>query len=92
MATRVYMLIGCTAAGKGKVGLELARRMDGEIVSVDSMKIYRRMDIGTNKPSAEARRLVPHALFGIVEPRDSYRLGRFVADAAREMAASTSRG
>lgn len=92
MATRVYMLIGCTAAGKGKVGLELARRMDGEIVSVDSMKIYRRMDIGTNKPSAEARRLVPHHLIDIVEPSESYSLGRFVADADRAIADITSRG
>lgn len=78
---RVYVLIGCTAAGKGKVGLELARRMNGEIVSIDSMKIYRRMDIGTNKPSAEARQLIPHHLIDIVEPSAAYSLGRFVEDA-----------
>lgn len=83
MAVRVYLLIGCTAAGKGRVGLELARRIGGEIVSVDSMKIYRRMDIGTNKPSRKARQVVPHHLIDIVEPSESYSLGRFVEDADR---------
>lgn len=92
MATRVYLLIGCTAAGKGRVGMELARRMDGEIISVDSMKIYRRMDIGTNKPSPEVRRLVPHHLIDIVEPSESYSLGRFVADADRAIADIAGRG
>jgi len=90
MAIRLNMLIGCTASGKSRVGLELARRMGGEIVSIDSMKIYRRMDIGTAKPSAEARREIPHHLIDIVEPADSFNLGSYVAaaDAAiRDIAA-----
>lgn len=78
MAIRVYMLIGCTASGKSRVGLELARRMGGEIVSIDSMKIYRRMDIGTAKPSAEARRETPHHLIDVVEPSEAFSLGRYV--------------
>jgi tRNA dimethylallyltransferase len=84
MAIRVNLLVGCTASGKSRVGLELARRMGGEIVSVDSMKIYRRMDIGTAKPSAEARREIPHHLIDVVEPSESFSLGRYVetADAA----------
>lgn len=92
MATRVYLLIGCTAAGKGKVGLELARRMGAEIISVDSMKIYRRMDIGTNKPGADDRRAVPHHLIDIIEPSESYSLGRFADDADRAIADIASRG
>jgi tRNA dimethylallyltransferase len=90
MAIRLHLLIGCTASGKSRVGLELARRMGGEIVSIDSMKIYRRMDIGTAKPSAEARRAVPHHLIDVVEPSDAFSLGRYVemADAAiRDIAA-----
>ncbi len=84
MAIRVNLLIGCTASGKSRVGLELARRMGGEIVSVDSMKIYRRMNIGTAKPSAEARREIPHHLIDVVEPSEPFSLGRYVetADAA----------
>lgn len=81
MAIRLNLLIGCTASGKSRVGLELARRMGGEIVSVDSMKIYRRMDIGTAKPSPEVRREVPHHLIDIVEPSESFNLGSYVAAA-----------
>jgi tRNA dimethylallyltransferase len=68
------MLIGCTASGKGRVGLELA----GQIVSVDSMKIYRRMDIGTAKPTVEALREIPHHLIDVIEPSEPYSLGRYV--------------
>lgn len=78
---RVNFLIGCTASGKGRIGLELARRLGGEIVSVDSMKIYRRMDIGTAKPSQEARRAVPHHLIDVVEPSEPYSLARYVEEA-----------
>lgn len=72
------MLIGCTASGKSRVGFELARRLSGEIVSIDSMKIYRRMDIGTAKPSAEVRQQVPHHLIDVVEPSEAFSLGRYV--------------
>ncbi len=78
---RVNLLIGCTACGKSAAALELARRLKGEIVSVDSMKIYRRMDIGTAKPTAEERREIPHHLIDIIEPGESYSLGRFIEDA-----------
>jgi tRNA dimethylallyltransferase len=78
---RLNLLIGCTASGKGRVGLALAGRLGGEIVSVDSMKIYRRMDIGTAKPGSEARALVPHHMIDVVEPRESYSLARFVQEA-----------
>ncbi len=92
MAETVYMLIGCTASGKSRVGLELARRMGAEIVSVDSMKIYRRMDIGTAKPSLEARREIPHHLIDVVEPGESYSLGRYVEAAYAAIRGVLSRG
>lgn len=92
MAIRLNLLIGCTASGKSRVGLELARRMGGEIVSVDSMKIYRRMDIGTAKPSTEVRREVPHHLIDIVEPSESFNLGSYVEAADAAIRDITGRG
>ena len=92
MALRVNLIIGCTASGKSRVALHLAERLGGEIVSIDSMKIYRRMDIGTAKPSAEARARVPHHLLDIVEPSEPYSLGRFVEDADAAFRDIASRG
>jgi len=89
---RINFLIGCTASGKSRVALELARRLGGEIVAVDSMKIYRRMDIGTAKPSLEDRREIVHHLIDIVEPSESYSLGRFVEDADRVIRDIHNRG
>jgi len=83
MASVVFIL-GCTASGKSAVGLALARRIGGQILSVDSMKVYRRMDIGTAKPSAEARAAVPHHGIDLVEPSESFSVAEYVrhADAA----------
>ena len=92
MPIRVNLLIGCTATGKSGAGLELARRLHGEIVSVDSMKIYRRMDIGTAKPSIEVRRRIPHHLIDVVEPSESFSLGRYVEQADRVIRDVASRG
>ena len=57
---RTLFLTGQTASGKGAVGAVLARQIGAEIISLDSMKVYRGMDVGTAKPSAERRRQVPH--------------------------------
>lgn len=92
MAIRVNFLIGCTASGKSRAGLELARRLGAEIVSVDSMKVYRRMDIGTAKPSAEVRREIPHHLIDVVEPNDAFSLGRYIEQADRAIRAIAARG
>lgn len=92
MAIRLNLLIGCTASGKSRVGLELARRMGGEILSVDSMKIYRRMDIGTAKPSAEVRREIPHHMIDVVEPSEQFSLGRYVEMADVAIRDITGRG
>lgn len=88
MTDDLYLIVGCTASGKSRVGLELARRHGAEIISVDSMKIYRRMDIGTAKPTAEARRAIPHHVIDVVEPSETFSLGRYVEaalSAAREI-------
>ncbi len=81
---RLHFIMGCTAAGKGSTARALARRVGGRIVSVDSMKVYRRMDIGTNKPSPAARREIPHYGIDVVEPHEAFSVARYVecADAA----------
>jgi tRNA dimethylallyltransferase len=83
---KLYFILGCTACGKGSVGREIARRVGAEIVSVDSMKIYRRMDIGTAKPSAEVRAALPHHCLDIVEPSESFNVARYVEYADRAVA------
>ena len=78
----VFCLLGPTAVGKTALALELARAFACEIISVDSMQVYRRLDIGTAKATAEERRLVPHHLIDIIDPDQEYSLARFLADAA----------
>ncbi|MHC4561514.1 MAG: tRNA (adenosine(37)-N6)-dimethylallyltransferase MiaA [Planctomycetota bacterium] len=75
---KLYFILGCTGCGKAAVGQELARRLGGEILSVDSMKIYRRMDIGTAKPSAEVRAEIPHHGIDLVEPSEGFSVAQYV--------------
>ena len=65
---QILAVVGPTASGKSTLALALAERLGGEIVSCDSMQIYRRMDIGTAKPTAEERRRIPHHLIDVAEP------------------------
>lgn len=69
---------GATATGKSMVAVELAKRIEGEIVSVDSMQIYRGMDIGTDKPPLEIRQQIPHYLIDIVDPWEKFDAAKFV--------------
>src|SRR5262245_11839571 len=73
-----WYLTGPTASGKTQVGLELADRLGAEIVSLDSMAIYRYMDIGTAKPNAAARARRPHHLIDFVEPTDEYSVSQYI--------------
>jgi len=91
-APKAVLLLGPTASGKSAVAMELARRFPVEIVSVDSAQVYRGMDVGTAKPSAEERRSVPHHLIDIVEPTEAYSAGRFRLDALRLVAEVHARG
>jgi len=79
MRPRLTFIIGCTCSGKGSLGRELARRIGAEIISADSMKVYRRMDIGTAKPSADLRREIPHHLIDVVEPSQTFSVAEYVA-------------
>lgn len=71
-------IVGPTAVGKSALALFLARRFDGEIVNADSRQVYRRMDIGTAKPSLEERRQVPHHLIDILDPDQEFSLQVFL--------------
>lgn len=79
----IICLAGPTAAGKTAAVMELAANLPIEIISVDSANIYRKMDIGTAKPSAEERALVPHHLIDILDPAESYSASDFCSDALR---------
>jgi len=84
----MILILGVTASGKGTLAFNLAESLGGEIISIDSMKVYRRMDIGTAKPSQDARRRIKHHLIDIVEPSDSFSVSAFLdaaADAAKEI-------
>ena len=76
-----WFLAGPTASGKTAVGCELAERLGGEIVSLDSMSLYRGMDIGTAKPDMAARARVPHHLIDILDPHEEYSLAQYVRSA-----------
>lgn len=75
----VIVLCGPTAAGKTAVGIRLARELGAEIVGADAMQVYRRLDIGTAKPTPEERALVPHHLIDVVEPDEPFDAARYVA-------------
>jgi len=79
----MILILGVTASGKGRLAFDLAESLGAEIISIDSMKVYRRMDIGTAKPPAEAREKVGCHLIDIVEPSDSFNVGAFL-DAASD--------
>ena len=84
--------MGPTASGKSALAAALARHFRVEIVSVDSAQIYRGMDIGTAKPSAEERAAVPHHLIDVIDPTESYSAARFREDALRLIGEITARG
>ena len=89
---RLVVILGPTATGKSYCGIELAKRFRGEIVSGDSMLVYRQMNIGTAKPSAEELQMVPHHLVNILPPDASYSVADFQQQAAKLIHQITLRG
>lgn len=86
------VIIGPTASGKSALAMELARRGNAEILSVDSMQVYRGMDIGTAKPSAAEQAEVRHHLIDLVEPAEVFTVARFVEQADAVIADAKQRG
>lgn len=78
---QLICVVGPTATGKTKMGVALAKRFDGEVVSVDSMQIYRGMTVGTAAPTIDEMEGVPHHMIGIADPAESWSAARFTAAA-----------
>lgn len=89
---RAIALMGPTASGKSAYALELAQRLDGEIVSVDSALVYRGLDIGAAKPTREELMQVPHHLIDLREPWQPYSAAEFALDARKAIDAIVAKG
>jgi len=85
-------VVGPTASGKTELAIRIAELVGGEVVNSDSRQVYRGMDVGTAKPSAEDRARVPHHLFDIADPRDDYSLAVYRRQAVAALAEIWSRG
>ena len=81
MSKKIVVICGPTASGKTALSIALAKAFDGEVVSADSMQIYRRMDIGTAKPTREEMDGVPHHMLDVAEPGEAYSVSRYVEEA-----------
>ena len=92
MKPLVVVVVGPTASGKTALSIELAKRFDGEIVSADSMQIYKKMNIGTAKPSLDERSGIPHHLLDFLDPCEEYTLKQYLDDANRCVQDILSRG
>lgn len=88
----ILILVGPTAIGKTALSLAIAEQVPCEIISMDSMQVYRSMDIGTAKASREERQQVPHHLIDIVYPDEQYDAARFVRDAKKAIAGIHAQG
>ncbi len=89
---RLVAIVGPTATGKSALGIALAHRFDGEVVSCDSTAVYRRFDIGTDKVPVAARQDVPHHLIDVAEPTEEYSAARYAREAAAAIRDITGRG
>jgi len=92
ITTPVLVLVGPTAVGKTALTFDIVREFDCEIISMDSMQVYRHMDIGTAKPTVEEQQLVRHYLIDIVNPDEQYNAARFVQDCIQAITTIADKG
>lgn len=92
MKPKVIAVVGPTASGKTKLAIELAHKLNGEVISADSRLVYKGFDIASAKPTMEEREGIPHHLIDIVEPEFNYSVGNYVEDAKRAIEDILSRG
>ena len=92
MKPKVIAVVGPTASGKTKLAIELAKEIDGEIISADSRLVYKGFNIACAKPTVEEREGIPHHLMDIVEPEFDYSAGNFYDDAKKAIEDILSRG
>ncbi|WP_324717780.1 tRNA (adenosine(37)-N6)-dimethylallyltransferase MiaA [Carboxydochorda subterranea] len=88
----LLVVVGPTAVGKTDVAIELALRLDGEVLSADAMQVYRGLDVGTDKPSLQRQRGVPHHLLDIAEPEEPFSAVLYREAALRALAGVRARG
>ena len=89
---KVIAIVGATASGKTAYAVELAQKIDGEIISADSRYVYKGLDIGTAKPSIDERKGIPHYMIDIVEPDFNYSAGLYAKQAKECIKDVLSRG
>lgn len=89
---RIICIAGPTASGKTALAVALAQELGGEVVSCDSMQVYRRMDIGTAKPTVEERQDIPHHMIDVAEPWEDYSVSRYCAEATAAVEDIAARG
>lgn len=89
---QIHIVAGPTASGKTALAIDLARKLNGEVISVDSRQVYRSLDIGTEKITQEEMEGIPHHLIDIREPEEQYSAGDFVTDASALITNILSRG
>ena len=92
MNNRVIAVVGATASGKTSYAIELAKKINGEIISADSRLIYKGMDIGTAKPTIDEMQEIPHYMIDVVEPEYNYSVGLYVKEAKKHITDIISRG
>ena len=92
MKLPVVLLVGPTASGKSAAALDLAEKFNAEIISIDSALVYRDMNIGTAKPSAQEQARVPHHLIDLIAPTEAYSVARFLVDCRAAIDAIHLRG
>ncbi len=90
--SQILVIVGPTASGKTKMGVALAKALGGEVVSADSMQLYRHMNIGTAKPTPEEMEGIPHHMLDVAEPEEDYSVARYVAQAVPVIEDIRSRG
>lgn len=89
---KIVVIVGPTASGKSVLAMELAEMFNGEIVSADSMQVYRYMDIGTAKPAKEQRTKIPHHLIDVADPDEEFTAARYNKEASKAICEIHNRG
>ena len=92
MKNRIICIAGPTASGKTALAVELAKALNGEVVSCDSMQVYRRMDIGTAKPTQDEMQGVPHHMLDVAEPNEDFSVSRYCETASKIVDDIVARG
>lgn len=92
MNNRVIAVVGATASGKTSYAIELAKKINGEIISADSRLVYKGMDIGTAKPTIDEMQEITHYMIDVVEPEYNYSVGLYVKEAKKHITDIISRG